>query len=253
MLIGGNMGELARQASHGLAGLPPVYVDVQDKSGLPGAGTTTLLNTGLTEAEALVAAEPAPALFATARQQRRHAILGLSWFVPWLIAGGLFSAYVNAERDGQLEDAGAALVWLAVLVPCGIAFGLYRRWRNRQRWKDYEQRHKAWVARFIDKWPLRERLIDVDAIPDVWQRVSTRTMADTLEADRKTVLVQGASLEDAAARLAEALATINAWARAAWSDPALHQAAQVAVERFSELAGRRRDDAEPPGPPSKLA
>ena len=252
MLIGGNMGELAKQASQGLAGLPPVYVDVQDKSGMPGAGITTLLNTGLTEAEALVAAEPAPALFATARRQRRHAILGLSWFVPWLVAGGLFSAYVNAERRGQLEDAGSALVWLAVLVPCGIAFGLYRRWRNRQRWKDYERRHQAWVARFIDNWPLRERLIDVDAIPDVWQRVSTRTMADTLEADRNAILVQGAALGDAAVRLAEAMAAMDAWARAPWSDPALYRAAQDAVDRFGELAGGRRRDAEPPAPPSNL-
>ncbi|WP_457946555.1 hypothetical protein ACTAQI_13565 [Pseudarthrobacter sp. alpha12b] len=247
------MGELVNQASRDLTGLPPVYVDVPDKSGMPGAGTTRLLNTGLTEAEAMDAAEPAPAMFATTGQQRRHAILGVSWIVPWLIAGGLLSVYSDAARYGQAEDAGRALIWLAVLVPCGIAFGAYRQWRNRHRRKDYEKRHQAWVARFVGNWPLRNRLVDVDAVPDIWQRVSTKTMADTLEADRAAILAQGMPARPQAATvLAEALAAVGAWARAPWSDPALYRAAQQTVDRFGELAGRRRADAEPSGPTSNL-
>lgn len=247
------MGGSANQARRDLAGLPPVYVDVPDKSGMPGAGTTQLLNTGLTEAEAIDAAEPAPPMFATTGQQRRHTILGVSGIVPWLIAGGLLSVYSNAERNGQMEDAGRALVWLALLIPCGIAFGVYRQWRNRQRRKDYEKRHRAWVARFVGNWPLRERLVDVDGVPDVWQRVSTRTMADTLAADRVAILAQEApAAHRAPAVLADALAAVGTWARAPWSDPALYRAAQQAVDRFGELAGRRRADAGTSGPPSNL-
>lgn len=246
------MGELANQAAQDQTGLPPVYVDVPDKSGMPGAGTSRLLNTGLTEAEATVAAEPAPALHPSRKQERRSTILGATWILGCITAGVMLGLYKDAVQDGDAGQAGWVLTALAVLVPCLLVLGAYPTWKRRKFIKDYKQRHQAWVARFIGNWPLRERLTDVDAIPDVWQRVSTRTMADTLEADRNAILARGLHGELPVRLLAGALAAVDAWARAPWSDPALYRAAQDAVDRFGELAGRRRADAEPPAPPSNV-
>jgi len=236
-----------------LTGLPPVYVDVPDKSGMPDAGTQKLLNVGLTEEEAVVAAEPAPCVNATKAEKRRSDILGVTWILLCITAGVLIGVYRDAVGDGDTGQAAWAMTVLAILVPCTLVLSLYPHWRNGQRTKDCEKRHQAWVARFIDNWPLRERLLDVDAVRDVWQRVSAKTMADTLEADRAAVLAQGMPVrQPAAAVLAEALAAVGTWARAPWSDPVLYRAAQQAVDRFGELAGRRRADAEPSGPPSNL-
>ena len=237
-------------AAQDLTGLPPVYVEVPDKSGMPGAGTSRLLNTGLTEAEARVAAEPAPALHPTKAQERWSTILAVTWILGCITAGVMLGLYKDAVQDGDAGQAGWVLTALAVLVPCLLVLGAYPTWKRRKFIKDYKPRHQAWVARFIGNGPLRERLTDVDAIPDVWQRVSTRTMADTLEEDRKAVLAQGAPGDHSATLLAGALAAVSAWARAPWSDPALYRAAQEAVDRFGELAGRRRADAGTPGPGS---
>lgn len=246
------MGELANQVAQDRTGLPPVYVDVPDESGMPGAGTSRLLNAGLTEAESAVAAEPAPSLQPSRKQERRTIVLHATWILGCITAGVMLGLYKDAVQDGDAGQAGWVLTALAVLVPCLVVLGAYPKWKRRKFIKDYKQRHQAWVARFIGNWPLRERLLDVDAIPDVWQRVSTRTMADTLEADRRSILAQGFPREHPAQLLAEALAAVNAWARAPWSDPALYRTAQDAVERFGELAGRRRADAAPPGPPSNV-
>ncbi|MHC6593964.1 hypothetical protein [Arthrobacter sp. C152] len=238
--------ETAVPAGH-LTGLPPVYVEVPDKSGLLGSGSSRLLNTGLTEAEALAAAEPAPGLYATKAEKRRSNILGVTWILACMTVGVLIKVYGDAANGGYPGDAGWTLPVLAVLIPFAVVFSFYPVWRNRQ----HRKRHKAWLARFIERWPLRERLVDVDAIPDVWQRGSTRTMADTLAADRETMMGQGNAGEDAARVLVEALAAVETWARAPWSDPALCRAAQQAVDRFSAPAERRRTDA-PPAPPSNL-
>lgn len=244
------MGGLADQAAQDQTGLAPVYVDVPDKSGVPGAGTSRLLNTGLTEAEATIAAEPAPALHPSRKQERRSTILGATWILGCITAGVMLGLYKDAVQGGDTGQAGWVLAVLAVLVPCLAVLGLYPQWKRQKFIKGYQRRHQAWVARFIGNWPLRERLTDVDAIADVWQRVSTRTMADTLEADRNAVLARGVHGELPARLLAEALAAVDAWARAPWSDPSLYRAAQDAVDRFGGLAGRREDDVEPSGPSS---
>lgn len=217
-----------------LTGLPPVYVVVPDKSGMPGAGSSRLLNTGLTEAEALVAAEPAPPLHPARKQERWSTILVVTWILGCITAGVMLGLYKDAVQDGDARQAGWMLTALAVLVPCLLALGAYRTWKRRKSSKGHRQRHQDWVARFVGNWPLRERLTDVDAIPDVWQRVSTRTMADTLEADRNAILAHGLPGERHARLLAGALAAVDAWAQAPWSDPALYRAAQDAVDRFSE-------------------
>lgn len=245
------MAELTGQAAQELTGLPPVYVEVADKSGAPGAGTTTVLNTGLTETEAFVAAEPAPALHPTKAQERWSTILGVTWILGSISAGVMLGFYRDALQDGDAGQAGWSLAVLAVLIPCVLVLTAYPNVKKRQSIREFRQLHEAWVSRFIGNWPLRERLVDVDTIPDVWQRVSTRTMADTLAADRLAILAQGTpAAHQAPAVLAEALAAVGTWARAPWSDPALYRAAQQAVDRFGELAGRRRADAEPSGPPS---
>ncbi|MDQ0119798.1 hypothetical protein AB0280_05345 [Pseudarthrobacter sp902506025] len=243
------MDELSKQAAQDRTGLAPVYVDVPDKSGMPGAGTSRLLNTGLTEAEATVAAEPAPVLHPSRKQERRTTVVRATWILGCITAGVMLGLYKDAVQDRDAGQAGWVLTALAVLVPCLLVLGAYPTWKRRKFLKDYKQRHQAWVARFIGNWPLRERLTDVDAIADVWQRVSTRTMADTLEAGRDTILAQGSPGDRPARLLAEALAAVDAWARAPWPDPALYRAAQDAVDRFGELAGRRRADAVPPAPP----
>ncbi|MFC4396595.1 MULTISPECIES: hypothetical protein [Micrococcaceae] len=243
---------MANQAGQDLTGLPPVYVDVPDKSGMPGPGTQKLLNVGLTEEEAFVAAEPAPAMFGTKAEKRRSDILGVTWILLCIMGGALFGVYGDAVGDGDTGQAAWAMTVLAILVPCTLVLSFYPHWKSRQRRKDYGKRHQTWVARFIDKWPLRERLLDVDAIPDVWQRVSSKSMADTLEADRAAILAQ-ASPGDSARLLAEALAAVATWAVASWSDPALYRAAQQAVDRFGELAGWRPADAKPLDPPSNLS
>lgn len=240
------MGVPANVASQDLTGLPPVYVDVPDKSGMPGRGTTKLLNLGLTEEEAAVAAEPAPALHPSRAEKRRRDILGVTWILACLAMGALIKIYEDAANGGHPGDAEWALPILAVLIPFAFVFSLYPHWKSRQHIKEYKKRHKAWLARFIDNWPLRDRLLDVDAIPDVWQRGSTRTMADTLAADREALLAQGKSGTVAAGMLAEALAAVETWARAPQPDAALCRAAQQAVDRFSDLAERRRADAHRP-------
>ncbi|MDQ0767626.1 hypothetical protein QF031_000375 [Pseudarthrobacter defluvii] len=247
------MGAITNHALQDLTGLPPVYVDVPDKSGLPGAGTSKLLNTGLTEARALAAAEPAPALHPTKAQGRRSTILGVTWILGCITGGVMLGLYSDAVQNGDAGQAAGALAVLAVLVPCVLVLTAYPNWTRRRFIRDYRQRHQAWVARFVANWPLRERLVDVDGISDVWQRVSTRTMADTLARDREAILAQGMPVgQDPATVLAGALSAVGAWARAPWSDPALYRDAQQAVDRFGELAGRRRADAEPPGPPSNV-
>lgn len=234
------MGAITNQALQDLTGLPPVYVEVPDKSGLPGAGTSKLLNTGLTEAEALAAAEPAPALHPSKAQERRSTILCVSWFLGSITGGVMLGLYKDAVQDGDAGRAAWALTVLAVLVPCVLVLSAYPNWTRRRFIRDYKQLHQAWVARFVGNWPLRERLVDVDAVPDVWQRVSSRTMADTLSNDREAILAQGMPAgQEPATMLAGALAAVGAWARAPWSDPALYRAAQQAVDGFGEMAGRR--------------
>ncbi|MBP1134637.1 hypothetical protein JOE31_000869 [Arthrobacter sp. PvP023] len=91
----------------------------------------------------------------------------------------------------------------------------------------------------------------MESIPDVWQRITVGTMADTLAADREAILLQGggASGELPARLLSDALAAVGAYARAAYLDPDLQASAQQAVDRFSELTGRRRENAPLAGPP----
>lgn len=247
------MGEPAGVPGNHMTGLPAVYVDVPDKSGLPDAGTSKFLNTDLSEAEALLAAEPAPVLYATKAQQRRSNILGVMWILACITVGVLIKVLEDAADSGFSGKAEWTLPVLAVLIPFAIVFSFHPHWKDRQHKKQYKELHKAWLARFIERWPLRERLVDVDSIPDVWQRVSTRTMADTLAADRETILAQGTSGDYPASLLAQALTAVAAWARAPWSDPALYQAAQQAVDRFGEMAGRRRAETEPSAPPSDLS
>lgn len=242
------MDKNTHQQTRSLPGLPPVYVVVPDKSGILDSGCTKLLNTSLTEAEALVVAEPAPVLDATKAEKRRRDLLGVTWILACLTSGALIKIYVDAANDGHSGDAGWVLPVLALLVPLTVAFTYYPHWKHRQ----HQKRHRAWLARFVESWPLRERLIDVETIPDVWQRVSTRTMADTLARDRDTVLTRGtAAGENAGAVLAGALAAVGTWACAPSPDPALYRVAEQAVDRFGGLAGRRRADV-PPAPPSNL-
>lgn len=125
---------------------------------------------------------------------------------------------------------------------------LFPHWQG---WR-HKKRHRTWVARFIASWQLREKLASVESIPDVWQRITVCTMADTLAADREAILLQGggASGEVPARLLIDALTAVGTYARAATLDPDLQAAARQAVDRFSELAGRRREHTPLSDPPS---
>lgn len=86
----------------------------------------------------------------------------------------------------------------------------------------------------------------------MWQRITAGTMADTLAADREAILLQGGgeSGEAPARLLMDALTAVGKYARAVSLDPALQAAAQHAVDRSSEPAGRRRENFPLSGPPS---
>ncbi|WP_156810707.1 hypothetical protein [Arthrobacter sp. FB24] len=229
-------------------GLPPVYLEVPHPSGLQDAGTSKLLNTGLTAAEALIVSEPAPVQYATRSQKRIRDVLGVTWILSCIAAGVMWSVYSDAADGPYQGEADWALVLLGIIAPFAIVFSFYPHW---QEWR-HKKRHKAWLARFIATWPLRESLVSVESIPDVWQRITVGTMADTLAADRGAVLMQGggASGEIPLRLLTEALTAVGTYARAATLVPDLQAAAQQAVDRFSELAGRRREDLPLAGPPS---
>ena len=220
-------------------GLPPVYLEVPHQSGLQGAATSTLLNTGLTAAEALIISEPAPARYATTSQKRTRDVLGVTWILTCITAGVMLGIYEDASGGPYQGEADWTLVVLGIIVPFAVVFSFYPHW---QEWR-HKRRHKAWLARFIASWPLREKLVNVESIPDVWQRITVGTMADTLAADREAILLQGsgASGEVPARLLIDALTAVGTYARAASLDPDLQAAAQKAVDRFSELAGRRRE------------
>ncbi|MFF1386339.1 hypothetical protein ACFVWT_22560 [Arthrobacter sp. NPDC058288] len=237
----------AQETAQETQGLPPVYLEVPHPSGLQGAGTSRLLNTGLTAAEALVVSEPAPVQYATTSQKRMRDILGVTWILSCIAAGVMLSIYGDAADGPYQGEADWALVVLGIIAPFAVVFSFYPHW---QEWR-HKKRHKAWLARFIESWPLREKLANVESIPDVWQRITVGTMADTLAADREAILQQGGASGDVPARLlSESLTAVGSYARAATLDPDLQAAAQQAVDRFSELAGRRRENLPLAGPPS---
>lgn len=229
-------------------GLPPVYLEVPHHSGLQGAAASKLLNTGLTATEALVVSEPAPVQYATRSQRRTRDILGVTWILACMAAGVMLGIYSDAAEGPNPAEADWALVVLGIIAPFAVVFSFYPHWQERR----HKKLHRAWLARFIASWPLREKLASVESIPDVWQRITVGTMADTLAADREAILLQGggASGEVPARLLIDALSAVGTYARAAALDPELQLAAQQSVDRFSELAGRRRDHPPLSVPPS---
>lgn len=241
------MGEQSNQPVQQAMELPPVFVAVPDRSGLPESGTSTALNTGLTAAEVLTATEPAPVQYATKAQRRRRDIIGVSWILACMAIGGL---YWELEHAWEGPNPGSAdwVVWvLAFLIPPTFVVTYYPHWQEYL----HKKRHKAWLSRFIGLWPLRERLVEVERIRDLRQRVVVEDLAATMAADRESVLRQGAGgTADPASGLMEALTAVGAYARATTDDPALEAAARQAVDRFSELAGRRRELPAPSGPPT---
>jgi hypothetical protein len=241
------MGDQAKGPAQETVGLPPVFLNVPDKSGMFGAGTTTVLNTGLTEAEARTAAEPAPELYTTKAQRRRSNILGAAWILACMTIGGLYNAFGRA-LEGPIPGEAKWLLWaLLVLIPTTFVLTFYPDLQKRR----HKKRHKEWVARFIGNWPLREGLVEVERIPDLRQRIIVEDLAATMAGDREAVLRQpdGGSLENARL-LMEALTAVGAYASAAADDPVLEMTARQAVARFSGQAGRRRELPEPSGPPA---
>ncbi|KIS25968.1 hypothetical protein TV39_18190 [Arthrobacter sp. SPG23] len=218
-----------------------MYLEVPHESGFQGAGTSRLLNTGLTAAQALIVAEPAPVQHATTSQKRTRGIVAVTWILMCCTAGAMWSVYRDAAGGPHPGEADWALVVLGITVPLAVLVSYYLNWQERRQKKRHDMRHRAWVARFVASWPLRERLASVESIPDVWQRITVGTMADTLAADREAILLQGRSGEVPARLLTDALAAVGAYARAATLDPDLQAAARQAVDRFSELAGRGRE------------
>ena len=245
---GGDVDDGTNVPAHETQGLPPVYLEVPHQSGLQGAATSKLLNTGLTAAEALIVAEPAPVQYATTSQKRTRDILGVTWILACITAGVMLGIYSDAADGPYPGEADWALVVLGIIAPFAVVFSFYPHW---QEWR-HKKRHKAWLARFIASWPLRERLVSVESIPDVWQRITVGTMADTLAADREAVLLQGGGAfgEVPARQLLDALAAVGTYAGAASLEPDLQAAAQQAVDRFSELNGRPRDHPPLSVPPS---
>jgi hypothetical protein len=229
-------------------GLPPVYLEVPHQSGLQDAPAAKLLNTGLGAAEALIVCEPAPVQYGTASQRRTRDILGVTWILSCITAGVLFALYTDAADGPYKGEADWALVLLGIIGPFAFVFSFYPHW---QKWR-HNKRHRAWLARFIASWPLREKLVIVERIPDVWQRITVGAMADTLAADREAVLLQGGGEpgEVPARLLMDALTAVGTYARAGSLDPALQAAAQQAVDGFSELARRRPTKGRLPGPQS---
>lgn len=236
-LSGGDVDDGTFVPAQETQGLPPVYLDVPHHSGLQGVAASKLLNTGLTAAEALIVSEPAPVQYATRSQKRTRDILGVTWILACIAAGVMLGIYGDAAEGPNPAEADWALVVLGIIAPFAIVFSFYPHWQG---WR-HKKLHKAWLARFIASWPLREKLASVESIPDVWQRITVGTMADTLAADREAILLQGGDASGEAARLLiDALAAVGAYSRAVSMDPELQSAAQQAVDRFSELAGRRR-------------
>jgi hypothetical protein len=220
------------------AELPPVFVEVPDRSGLPDAGTSTALNTGLTAAEVRTATEPAPIQYATKGQKRRRDILGASWILSCLAIGGLYWELEHAWEGPNPGDADWVVWVLLFLIPVTLVLTFYPHWQGRL----HKKRHKAWLSRFIGVWPLRERLVEVERIRDLRQRVVVQELAATMAADREVVLLQpDTGSASAAAGLMEALTAVGAYARATADDPVLEAEAREAVCRFSEQAGRRRE------------
>ncbi|MBP1134636.1 hypothetical protein JOE31_000868 [Arthrobacter sp. PvP023] len=103
-------------------GLPPVYLEVPHPSGLQGAGTSRLLNTGLTAAEALVVSEPAPVQYATTSQKRTRDILGVTWILSCIAAGVMLSIYSDAADGPYQGEADWALVVLGIIAPFAVVF-----------------------------------------------------------------------------------------------------------------------------------
>ncbi|CAN7540439.1 hypothetical protein [Arthrobacter sp. LjRoot14] len=232
-------------------GLPPVYLEVPHESGVQGAGTSRRLNTGLTEVEALIVSEPAPVQYATTSQKRIRNILGVTWILLCISGGAMWSVYSDAADGPYTGEADWALVVLGIIVPFAVVFSFYPHWQDWRHKKRNKMLHRAWLARFVASWPLREKLANVEGIPDVWQRITVGTMADTLAADREAILQQAGASGDVPARLlGDALTAVGTYARAATLEPDLQAAAQQAVDRFSEFAGRRREHTPLSGPPS---
>ncbi len=228
------------------AELPPVFVEVPDRSGLLNSGTSTALNTGLTAAQVLTAAEPAPVQYSTRSQRRRRDILGVTWILAAITSGVLYGVYRDAAFPGEADWT---LVVLAVTVPFVVVFSLYPHWQG---WR-HKKRHKEWLSRSIESWPLRERLLEVERIRDLRQRIIVEEMAASMAEGREALLRQsGAPSQAASALLMQALTAVGAYAKATSDEPALEAEARHAVAQFSEKAGRRRELPAPSGPPSVL-
>lgn len=217
-------------------GLPQVFVDVPDKSGMLGAGTSTLLNTGLTSAELRIVGEPAPLMYETGKQRRRSTVLGVTWILTCVITGGLLAMYEDSAEVAYPGESGWILVVLAILIPFALVFSFYPHWQERR----HKERHRAWVARFINNWPLRERLVEVERIPDLRQRIIVEDMAATLADYRKAALQHSSPSRETAALLTEALTAVGTYARAGADDPVLEIAARQAVAQFCDQTRRRR-------------
>jgi hypothetical protein len=237
------MGDQIRVPASEATGLPPVFLEVPDKSGMFGAGTTTVLNGGLTALEARIAAEPAPEVHTSTGHRRRSNILGVTWILAAMACGVLLGIYDDADYPGEADWA---LMALGILIPFAAVFSLYPHWLEHR----HKKRHKAWVARFISNWSLREKLVEVERIRDLRQRVVVQDLAATMAGDREAFLRQPDSgSSENACLLTEALTAVGSYARATFDDPVLEAAAREAVGRFSEQAGRRRELPAPPGPP----
>jgi hypothetical protein len=195
-LIGGDMDEGTNVPAQETQGLPPVYLEVPHQSGLQGAGTSNLLNTGLTAAEARIVSEPAPVQYATTSQKRTRDILGVTWILACITAGVMLGVYEDAADGPYQGEADWALVVLGLIAPFAVVFSFYPHWQG---WR-HKKRHKAWLAQFIASWRRPYR--------------------------------------------------IGHLCPGRYPGSGLAGGAQQAVDRFSELAGRRRENFPPSGPPS---
>ena len=243
---GGSMGDEIYRPAQETPGLPPVFVEVPDKSGILCAGTSRLLNTGLTTAELRLVCEPAPLLFKTVAERRRSTVMGVTWILACLITGWLLHMYEDSAEAAYTGESDWILAVLAVLIPFALVFSFYPHWQEHR----HKKRHRAWLARFIKNWPLRERLVEVERIPDLRQRVIVEDMAATMAEYRNAVQHSSPSPETAVFLMA-ALTAVGTYARAATDDPALEVMARQALARFCDQTGRRREGPIPPsGPPS---
>lgn len=201
------------------------------------AGTTTALNTGLTAAEVLTAAEPAPVRYGTKAERRRRDILGVTWILAAIASGVLYGVYRDAAFPGEADWA---LMVLAVTVPFVVVFTFYPRWQDRR----HKKRHKAWLSRFIALWPLRGRLVEVERTRDLRQRIIVEDLAAAMAQGRETLLRQsGAPTHADCALLMQALTAVGASRAVRPTDcPTLWSAerASAAAAAQQRISQRRR-------------